>query len=220
VIGTLAALASLALAAPAPQAVRFKTADGWSIAALYAPPQKGKPVAVLVHGVAAGKGEWWKLSQALEKEGFGTLALDLRGHGESVNKGTFQDFDRKEEWPRAAADIEAALAFLKKKGFAPARVGLAGGSIGANLVSQFRQARWLILLSPGENYRGVGVGELSGKKAVVAASPGDAYAFQTASSLALRPNGPVFLQAAKGHGAQLLDDPEFLAKLVDWIKKN
>jgi hypothetical protein len=78
----------------------------------------------------------------------------------------------------------------------------------------------MVLLSPGGDYRGVGVADLTGRKAAVCASPQDAYAFQTAMMLALQSRGPVFLQAKAGHGAQLLDDPEFLAKLLDWISKN
>ncbi|MBI3553834.1 MAG: alpha/beta fold hydrolase [Elusimicrobia bacterium] len=212
---------------PAGEIVRFKTADGWTIAALYHPPRKGKPVAVLVHGVAAGKDEWHKLSEALRGLGYGTLAIDLRGHGQSVKDGqrlTYPDFDRVGEWPRCVEDISAAIGFLKTKGIPANRVGLIGGSIGANLVSkaaaQEKRVRWAILLSPGRNYRGVGVDDLPGRKAVAAASPGDAYAHQTAVDLALRPGGPVFLEAKKGHGAQMIDDPEFLAKLLEWFRKN
>lgn len=223
----LVRLAAAAFAAPvSPQPVHFKTNDGWTIAALYQPPKKGKPVAVLVHGVAAGKSEWHKLSAALDELGFGTLACDLRGHGESVKGAsaiTFRSFDQTGEWPKAEEDILAALRWLKGKGIPASRVGLIGGSIGANLVSQAaskEKVRWEILLSPGQEYRGVALAELAGRKALVAASPGDAYAHQTSVSLAMQPDGPVFLEARRGHGAQLIDDPGFLAKLLDWIKKN
>ncbi len=226
-LASLFLASAFALSPAQPWGMNFKTKDGWEIAALYHSSLKSKPMVILVHGVAAGKGEWQKLCAALWKMGYGTLAIDLRGHGESVMKGktksTFQDFDRTGEWPRAEEDIHAAIRFLEGRGVAPSRIGLVGGSIGANLVSQAaakEKIRWVILLSPGENYRGVGIADLSGRKAVVAASPGDAYAHQTSVSLAMQPNGPVFLEAKQGHGAQLIDDPEFLAKLLDWIKKN
>lgn len=217
----------LALAPAPPLSVSFRTKDGWTISALYHKPGKGKPVAVLVHGVAAGKLEWNKLCAELWKLGFGTLALDLRGHGDSTagpkGKRDFKDFDATAEWPDAVEDVAAALGYLKGRGVKS--IGLIGGSIGANLVSQARAAdpsvRWLVLLSPGEDYRGVGVGDLSGRKAVVAASPGDGYAMQKAMALGTAAGGPVFLQGQGArHGAQLIDDPEFLAKLLDWLKKN
>jgi len=222
-------LAASAWAAPTqPASVHFKTTDGWTISALYQAPRKGKPVAVLVHGVAAGNGEWNKLTAQLWTLGFGTLAIDLRGHGDSTDgpkgKRDFRDFDATAEWPKAKEDILAALRYLKKNGFPASRVGLIGGSIGANLASQAfsddKDLRWLVLLSPGQDYRGVGIADLTGRKAVVAASPGDAYAQQTAVSLTMAPGGPVFLQAKAGHGAQLIDDPEFVAKLLAWLAKN
>ena len=222
------ALACAALAAPPtpPLNVSFRTKDGWTISALYHKPGKGKPVAVLVHGAAAGKLEWNKLCAELWKLGFGTLALDLRGHGDSTagpkGKRDFKDFDATGEWPDAVEDIASAVGFLKKRGVKS--IGLIGGSIGANLVSQSRAAdpsvRWLVLLSPGEDYRGVGVGDLSGRKAVAAASPGDAYAMQKAMALGTTAGGPVFLQGQGArHGAQLIDDPEFLVKLLGWLRK-
>lgn len=228
-IGVLAILAaSLCAAQTQPVPVHFKTVDGWTIAAVYQAPKKGKPVAVLVHGVAAGKGEWNKLSGELWKLGLGTLAIDLRGHGDSTEgpqgKQDFKNFDATGEWPKAKEDILAALSYLKKKGIPASRAGLIGGSIGANLISQAasdtKDLRWLVLLSPGQDYRGVGIADLSGRKALVAASPGDAYAQQTAVSLTMAPGGPVFLQAKAGHGAQLIDDPEFVAKLLAWLAKN
>ena len=225
--GVLAA--SLWALSPAqPLGATLKTADGWTIAALYRSPQKDKPVAVLIHGVAAGKREWDKLCGELWKRGFGTLAIDLRGHGDSTEgpkgKQDFKSFDETGEWPKAEADILAAVRFLRKKGIPASRVGLIGGSIGANLASHAaakeESVRWLALLSPGNNYRGVSVADLSGRRVVVAASPDDDYAMQTAMRLALAPGGPVFIQAKSGHGAQLLNDGEFLGKLLDWLAKN
>ncbi len=66
--------------------VRFKTVDGWTIVGVYHPPRPGGKkgdVAVLIHGVGAGHGEWSSIEPRLWKMGLGTLAIDLRGHGES-----------------------------------------------------------------------------------------------------------------------------------------
>ncbi|MDD5629540.1 MAG: alpha/beta fold hydrolase [Elusimicrobia bacterium] len=223
----MAPLALLALllapVSAAPVSVSFKTADGWTIRADYQPPKEGRPVAVLVHGVAAGKSEWQPLAAELARRGIGSLALDLRGHGESVQgpagQTDFTGFDAAREWPKAVQDIAAAAAFLKKRGVGAGRVGYVGASIGANLASGARpRPRFLVLLSPGLDYRGARLSRPpAGLPVLVGASPPDAYAWRTAESYAARNPKAVFLKAAGGHGAQMLSEPEFLKGLADWI---
>lgn len=204
---------------------RFKTEDGWTITGLYRAPRLHKPVAILVHGVAAGKSEWEPLAAELERHGIGSLAIDMRGHGESLlgpaGKTDFRDFDTTQEWLRARKDIEAAVAFLKERGIATSRVGYIGASIGANLVSGAEpKPRFLVLLSPGLNYRGVRlVPPSQGVPVLVAAWAGDSYAFETAQAFTLVAKGTLFLTARQGHGAQMLADPKFFKKLVGWIEK-
>ena len=207
------------------KAVRFGTADGWTIAGLYRPPRSGRPVALLAHGVASSKGEWDSFEPRLWRLGIGTLAIDLRGHGESTlgpaGRTDFSAFDASGEWPLARKDLEAALSFLKERGIAAGRVGLIGASIGANLVSRVAAERpetpWVVLLSPGADYRGVGLEVLAGRKVFVGACPSDGYAFATSRKLASLPEGPFFLPARTGHGVQMFDDPEFLKGLLEWI---
>lgn len=219
----LLALFLMPLAA-APVSVSFKTQDGWTIRASYQTPRKGRPVAIMVHGVAAGKGEWQPLIEELSKRGIGSLALDLRGHGESLagpaGQTDFTGFDAAAEWPKARLDIEAAAAFLKKQGLPAARIGYIGASIGANLVSWAKpRPHWLALLSPGVDYHGVRLSRPPvGLSILLAASPMDAYPFQTAAAYAQQFPAAVFLQAREGHGAQMLSDPTFLKKILDWIE--
>ncbi|MCX5797186.1 MAG: alpha/beta fold hydrolase [Elusimicrobia bacterium] len=222
-MGPLPLLALLLTPARA-ETVRFKTDDGWTICASYQAPKPGRPVAILVHGVAAGKSEWQPLTAELAKRGIGSLALDLRGHGESLagpsGKTDFAGFDASQEWPKAVKDIEAAAAYLQKRGIKTARLGYIGASIGANLASWAKPSpRWLALLSPGADYRGVILSRpTAGLAVLVAASPPDAYAFQTAAAYARQFPSAAFLKAGHGHGAQMLSEPEFLKGLADWIE--
>jgi alpha-beta hydrolase superfamily lysophospholipase len=176
--------------------------------------------------VAAGKGEWLPLVAELSKRGIGSLALDLRGHGESLvgpaGKTDFTGFDASEEWPKAQRDIEAAAAFIKKQGVPASRLGYIGASIGANLVSWAKPSpRWLALLSPGVVYRGVRLSRpAAGVAILVAASPPDTYAFQTATAYAQQFPSASFLKAGQGHGAQMLSEPMFLKELADWIERS
>ena len=228
--------AVLSLPAPAraaapdasPASVRFKTADGWTLAALYQPPRKGEPAAILVHGVASDKHEWDAFAGRLRALGWGTLAIDLRGHGESragpEGPGDFRTFDRDGTWPALEGDLTAAVAFLKKKGLRPGRIGLIGASIGANLASRVFAAApslgWAVLLSPGGEYRGVALSsDLEGRRVLMAASPEDGYAYRTAVEAASRPGGPVFLEAPSGHGVQMFKDEVFVGRLLAWLEK-
>lgn len=197
-------------AAPAPKVVHFKTSDGWALAAKYTAPPKGGPVAILVHGVGASKEEWQPLETELAKRGIGTLAVDLRGHGES-QKGEVV-------WPKAVEDLIAAARWTREHG--AEKVGFVGGSIGANLSSQAAPlvgAKWVVLLSPGIDYRGVACAPPGKMPTLAAASPADAYAFRTAQLVGGQ--GATFIETKGGHGAQMLIQPDFMAKLGDWIEK-
>ena len=209
--------------APKTRLIHFKTSDGWNIAGVYYAPPKAKGAVVLVHGVGAGFGEWDTLEPKLWEMGLGTLAIDLRGHGNSALAGKkkwsqFSDSD----WASAQKDVESAVRFLNKRGFKAKQIGLIGGSIGANLASRVAdqlKLPWAALLSPGQEYRGVRLRIPQNVRLCVAASPQDSYAFQTALSLVTMPN-VVFLQASSGHGAQMLAHPGFVDRLLSWIAKN
>ena len=199
--------------------VHIKTADDWTIAAIHHAPKRGGRVAVLIHGAQAGKEEWESFAAQLWSRGWGTLALDLRGHGESARPGRdFHWLDQSDAWPSAAADIEAASRWLAKRGVPPSRQAFIGASIGANLAALAAaksKPAALVLLSPGLDYRGV-VLKLPPKiPTLAAASPQDAYATQAARA-ASQANVPS-LQARAGHGVQMFSDPEFQKAALDWL---
>lgn len=45
--------------------------------------EKGRPLAVLVHGVTASSRTWWRVGPWFAKNGWRAVAVDLRGHGKS-----------------------------------------------------------------------------------------------------------------------------------------
>jgi alpha-beta hydrolase superfamily lysophospholipase len=218
-------LAALASAAPAPTAklVSIKTNDGWTLAADWRAPKKGGVVVILAHGVASSKGEWPKLSEKLQAAGVGTLALDLRGHHDSLKgpkgAGDWKTFDARGEWPKAVEDLFAAARWLKDRGVPTKRIAFGGASIGANLASQAaartNDAPFVVLLSPGPDYRGVPLTVRPGLKMFAAASAGDGFAFQTLAPL--KANGATTLEAPSGHGTQMFEDATTLNAVTDWI---
>lgn len=218
-------LAALASAAPAPSAkpVSIKTNDGWTLAADWRAPKKGGVVVILAHGVASSKGEWPKLSEKLQSAGVGTLALDLRGHHDSLKgpkgAGDWKTFDATGVWPRAVEDLLAAARWLKSRGVPAKRIAFGGASIGANLASQAAartaDAPFVVLLSPGPDYRGVPLVSRPGLKTFAAASPGDGFAFQTLAPL--KQNGAETFEAPAGHGTQMFEDAATLDAISNWI---
>jgi pimeloyl-ACP methyl ester carboxylesterase len=205
-----------------PKIVHFKTDDGWTLEAFYAPPKKDQPVALLVHGVAAGRGEYDAFAATLQAHGWGTLALDLRGHGGSTTSSAgprdFTGFDKTGEWTKIVLDLLAASQFLEQHGVKQTQLELIGASIGANACAQIFTAmpfaRGLVLLSPGAEYRGVRLPKFDAEHAIAAYSPGDTYAFATVQALKKQLPALTVLTADKGHGAQMFGDKEFVAALL------
>ena len=104
---------------------------------------------------------WIPLSTELNKVGVATLAIDLRGHGESVEiqkvggaklKLDYEKFSDAEH-QASRLDVDAAMNFLKSKGFLEENIVLAGASIGANLtldaMYRYHKISRGVLLSPG-----------------------------------------------------------------------
>jgi alpha-beta hydrolase superfamily lysophospholipase len=218
-------LAAAAAAAPAPDAERkvsFPTKDGWTLSAVYRAPRKGGVVLILAHGVGSSKSEWAPFAARLAEKGVGTLALDLRGHAESMKgpKGErgYQDFDADGEWRRAVGDLDAGVDWVKAQGVAENRIALGGASIGANLAAQAAAARpktpFLLLFSAGMDYRGVGLARPA-VKTLAGASPPDQYADRTLKALASVAGVETF-EAPGGHGVQMFNDPATLDKIVAW----
>ena len=142
----------------------LKTSDDIQIAADYSKVDKSKysePKAwlVLIHMMPETKESWAGFSSQLRESGYESLAIDLRGHGESQfgpeGFGGFSDADHQ----KSIFDVDAAVEFLKDKGAAPEKIFFIGASIGANLslqyISEHPEFKTAVLLSPGLDYRGI-----------------------------------------------------------------
>lgn len=129
---------------PDPTRVTIPTADGVALAASWRPLPgvEGAPAVLLVHDFSRDRREWDALVPELTDRGFSTLAIDLRGHGESTKRNgqavTLGPSLLREPnaFPR---DVQAACVWLERRSSA---VGIAGVSLGGQLAVIATASGW------------------------------------------------------------------------------
>ncbi len=200
------------------QDINFITVDGVSIKGSFIPSAQLKsPLIIMLHQLGRTRKTYEPYWPLFKKAGFAQLALDIRGHGESIEANgkplNWEDFEPA-DWQNAIEDVKGALSVMsKKRGVDLEKVGIVGASIGANLA--FRSAALLpeiksaVLLSPGLDYRGLTTEEFVDraklKPLMIVAAEGDKYSFESSESLSQK-LGPGTLNAIEGeaHGTDML----------------
>jgi alpha-beta hydrolase superfamily lysophospholipase len=211
--------------------ITFKTEDGVEIAGNYFKPKKEhSAVFLLLHMMPSTKESWNSFASLLQDNGFAVLAIDLRGHGKSIDKNGMR-LDYKEfkdpQHRESMKDIAAAKEFLAgKKDVDISKFAIAGASIGANLAmwqaSLDKDVGLLILLSAGLNYRGIEAIQLApaySGNVYMLASEGDTNAANSSRQLLNYFPGDKKLEIIKGnsHGTNmLLSESGLMDELVAW----
>ncbi|MBI2038769.1 MAG: alpha/beta fold hydrolase [Candidatus Niyogibacteria bacterium] len=212
--------------------ITLETEDGVAIVGDHYKGPQGSPAVLLLHMMPATRASWNAFAGKLNAAGFGALAIDLRGHGESQGgPDGYQDFTDGEH-QASIADVRAALAFQEAEGHS--KFFIVGASIGANLALQMlaesERVSAAILLSPGINYRGVetlpviakvrneqGVYIVAAKDNVRAGGAAHERAARIFGALTCRKELKIF--DTGGHGTDMLvAHPEFMDELADWLK--
>lgn len=189
---------------------------------LYRAAEEPTPAVLLLHMLGGERRDWLPLVTPLQQTGYTVLAVDLRGHGAT---GGGQD------WELARQDTLDMLAALRQvDGVDPARVGVIGASIGANLAlvgcAADAACRTAVLLSPGLDYRGVttagAVTQLGERPLLIVASEEDSYAAESSQeldSLAAGPHQLVMLSGA-GHGTRMFGpQPDLVDTILAWLAR-
>ena len=212
--------------------ITFVTEDGVKISGNYFKPKKDhSPVFLLLHMMPSTKESWTEFAARLQEKGFAALAIDLRGHGKSTDKNgvklNYKEF-KDQEHRESIKDIAAAKEFLKGKGADISRMAIAGASIGANLAlwqaSIDKDVLFLILLSPGLNYRGIQAARLAPGypgPVYILASEGDTNAAKSSRELFGIFQGDKELEVIGGnsHGTNMfISEPGLIGKLLGWAK--
>ena len=134
--------ALVSAAQPVVRDMTLTTPDGYVLkGALTIPPQPGpRPVVILAHQFQANGSGWKPLADLLNAKGIATLAMDLRGHGQSTQKAgqtvaVIPDFlisGQAVGFDQIPADLAQAAAWVRKQPrINPRRLALAGSSLGA-----------------------------------------------------------------------------------------
>lgn len=213
--------------------VTFSTQDGVKIVGNYfSPPSSSSSGVLCLHMMPETKESWTELAQLLSAQGMHVLAIDERGHGESVWRGNDQ-LDHKQfsdtEQQAKRFDVDAALNWMQTRGVELSQVTMLGASIGANLsldtLVRFPQIPSAVLLSPGQDYRGVQTDAAITKlkphqRVLLVASSDDQYSFETITrldQLAQIPHETWRLDNA-GHGTHMFTaETSLLQKISQWI---
>lgn len=218
------------------ETIKFKTNDGVEIAGDYYNDFNNKKALLLLHMMPTTKESYEKFAQNALKNGFNSLVIDLRGHGESIlqnnkilNYAKFSDSEHQ----KSILDVFSAVDFLKQKGFNKENIYIVGASIGANLaleyLAQNHEVKKAVLLSPGLDYRGIKTDKfikdlVSGQGLFFIISEEDVYSFESVNKLLeLTPKGVNIKEKIyqyAGHGTDIIISVKESSDLIiDWLKK-
>ncbi|MFO0605010.1 MAG: alpha/beta fold hydrolase [Polyangiales bacterium] len=235
---------------PTPVAIQLPpTVDRWRPWATVVAGARPDLGVVLVHQLGSSRREWQPLVDRLARgPAVTTLALDLRGHGDSVRGPRDEDVRWESfgtdpaRWMGAAYDVMTAVTYLRAQG--ATRVVVVGSSVGATAALLAATAtlppgaaplldppevHGLALVSPGLAYRGVDIREpmdvwLSrGRPLLLLAGELDGPSAEAVSVLAparaLNVRREVFAGAAE-HGVALCNAaPDRWAALERWVRQ-
>ncbi len=205
----------------------FEASDGVKIAADLYDSNSNNGI-LLVHMMPATKESWKTFAELLQKENFKVLAIDLRGHGKSeFGPNGYMSFT-DEEHQKGLKDVEAGVKFLQENGVG--KISIVGASIGANFALQFadkNEIASVVLLSPGLNYRGVDVSEISApatKNIFLIASRDDEYSAESSQqifdNLPASANKEIKIYGAAGHGTNMFSQKDLAGLVLDFLKKD
>lgn len=148
---------------PAPETVKFVSEGNMEIVGtFYESPKANSPAVLLLHQWQNNRKSYNEFALRMQAKGFGVLAIDGRGFGDSTKTtgGVKVTADSEIETIRGMkADVANAFQFLtKQKNVNPQKVGIVGASYGSSLAiihaAENKDVAAVALISPGMNYFG------------------------------------------------------------------
>ena len=202
-----------------PVPITLTTSDGLELRGTFqaAPGVTLGPAVVMLHELGGTRQDFNLAWDNFQELGISTLAFDFRAHGQS-DEGTVIMADLRTTPGQLELDVRAALEYLVAQSVVdPAKVGVIGLDVGANLAVLARQdsASWgvasIVAITPDiagiEALGGLASGDLvlSNVQIVAGANnAADAADAQALYDLATDPRDLRLVKQVSGHGADLL----------------
>jgi dienelactone hydrolase len=209
-----------------PYRVTLTTPDGVALAATWraVPDRPDAPAVLLVHDFARERRPFAPVQEELLARGLSSLALELRGHGESTHKGkvVVKLAPRLMSDPNAfPVDVETACTWLRSRA---RKVGVLGLSLGGNLAVLAAANGWAdaaVAVSPNVERLAPLAGSRSraARAILILASENDTGRPQSAkqiSDAAREPKKTLLLPGA-AHAMDLLLDPRAKSAAYEWL---
>lgn len=225
---------------PKAEALTIRTTDGVTLkASLWAGGGANAPAVILVHRLAGARSEWEPLVQRLfpPRQPMNVIAFDLRGHGESIDKGgekrklAWHTF-KTDDFAKTAKDVAAVVDYMRKRsGGPPASLILVGSDLGATaLVHAVSDAKLtpsgVCLISPGASLRGVDLykpfATVMALPNLIVSSQGDNVSHDPVIALrSMSKAADVVILDGSAHSAEFLgtDKPRMWDVVADWIDR-
>ncbi len=230
----IALVSSVSFLGCAERAAYLKTSDGFSIAYELKKAESPKGAVLLLHGLGTNLDEWYTFGKDLRQKGWTTMAVDLRGHGDSLDlQGEEIRWSEMSDAGRRSTlnDVEAAVHFLKEQApEAEQNLWILGSSFGASLALIYGAAHpelgGVVLFSPGINYGGLkteSAAKIFHSAVLMAAAEDNPGAVREATQiLAWIPSErkKLLTYPKGGHGAELLDNVKGLKEeVLAWLNQ-
>ena len=219
-----------------PEQISYKTFDGVTIVGDWYPTTTTVGVVILLHMMPSDRKSWAPFQKVLAANNIASLAIDMRGHGDSISGDGGIKLDYKKfkdiQHQQTLNDVVGAVEWLNKKNYPKNQILIVGASIGADLalwsLEEEPQLAGAVLLSPG-NYRGMDAVEQASHvlphQALLAAGSDtdDPEAYDAARSIIEKASSErkaFFPYKNAGHGIHLFSsDPQLMDKLAEWIRE-
>jgi dienelactone hydrolase len=210
-----------------PQTVTFTARDGVQVTGvLHVPEKTPAPAVVLLHMLGRTHRDWEGAATRFVEAGIAVLAVDFR-HVALADPDSADGV--RSPYGSLVLDAEAARAYLAARPeVIPARIGMAGASLGANVAvlaaANDPSVRSLALLSVSLDYRGLKLEQalkaFGSRPALLVASSEDPFALRSARQSVTMGDGARELRvlSGAGHGTVMLArEPDLATALVDWF---
>jgi len=202
--------------------------DGWRLVGeMRLPANAAEPVpaVVLLHGAARNRAAYSELARQLASRGVASLRLDLRAHGESVNRGRFagepEALSLIEGTPR---DVVAAHRYLEGLPVIDSsRIAFAGASYSGEAMAEagrlHRKGRAYVALSPGSlSDESIAEIDPSGIPWLYVRSRDERRVTEVTEAVQRNSGAEIWIVPGSAHGSDLvLGPPDLSERVAVWL---